>query len=74
MFVYKITDLLKSLQSAKKDGFEYLAISIIDADPSDEEDCYPDSLCLEYIVSEVETQEDSIDSEVLPDGYDLDLC
>lgn len=72
MFVYNISELIELLQSAHKDGFEYVSLSILEADPT-EEDCNTDSLDLEYIVSEYETQSESIDSVVLPDDYELDL-
>ena len=38
MFVYKISELLESLKSAQKDGFEYVSLSILDPDEDEEFD------------------------------------
>ena len=65
MFVYKVSELLDSLKSAHKDGFKYVSLSIVEAD---EETNY-DSVCLDYIDSANSTEEDMIDSIVLPEGY-----
>lgn len=64
MYVYKINELLNSLQQAKKDGFEYVSLSILDA-----EDDFPESVDLDYIHGHNDTETDSIDSVLLPDDY-----
>lgn len=68
MFVYKISELLESLKSAQKDGFEYVSLSIIEADSSDDEPDY-DTVCLEYICDKSSSEDDMIDSSPLPEDY-----
>lgn len=64
MFVYKISELLDSLQQAKKDGFEYVSLSVLDA-----EDDLPESVDLDYVHTRNDSETDSIDSVILPDDY-----
>lgn len=65
MFVYKISELLDSLNSARKDGFEYVSLSIVEAD----EEIDYDSICLDCIDDANSSEEDMIDSIVLPEDY-----
>ena len=37
MFVYKISELLESLQSARSDGFDYVSLSLLEPDENDDE-------------------------------------
>lgn len=69
MFVYKITDIINTLNDMKKDGFEYVELNIIEADSEIPED----TLSIDAIVSANETVSDQIDSIILPDDYFLDL-
>lgn len=69
MFVYKITDIINTLDDMKKDGFEYVELNIIEADSEIPED----TLSIDAIVSANETVSDQIDSIILPDDYFLDL-
>ncbi len=64
MYVYKITELLDSLNQAKEDGFEYVSLSFLEA-----EDDFPESIDLNYIHSQSDGETDSIDSVILPEGY-----
>lgn len=66
MYVYKITELLNSLNQAKKDGFEYVSLSLLEA-----EDDFPESIDLNYIHSQNDGETDSIDSITLPEDYCL---
>lgn len=65
MFVYKISELLDSLNTARKDGFEYVSLSIVEAD----EEINYDSICLDYIDDANSSEEDMIDSIALPANY-----
>lgn len=69
MFVYKISDIVETLSSMKKDGFEYVSLSIIDADS----ECPEDTLSIDAIISANDSENEMIDSMVLPNGYSLDL-
>lgn len=66
MYVYKIAELLNSLNQAKKDGFEYVSLSFLEA-----EDDFPESIDLNYIHSQNDGETDSIDSITLPEDYCL---
>ena len=68
MYVYKISDLLKSLKSAQSDGFEYVSISVLPA-----EDDMEESIDLEYIEDEDSSAVDSIDTVILPENYSRDF-
>ena len=68
MQVFKISDLIDSLNSAKKDGFEYVSLSIVEAD-DDEPDLNYDTLCLDYVDDASSSEGDMIDSISLPDDY-----
>lgn len=37
MFVYKISELLESLQSPRSDGFDYVSLSLLEPDENDDE-------------------------------------
>lgn len=69
MYVYKISELLESLKSAQKDGFEYVSIDIV----SDKEDDFEDSISLSYVDSASSSETDMIDSVSLPEGYIANL-
>lgn len=69
MFVYKIKDIVDKLNDMKEDGFEYVALSIIEADS----ECPEDTLNIDAIISTDESESEMIDSITLPDGYYLDL-
>lgn len=64
MSIYKISDLLNSLNSAKKDGFEYVDISIIPP-----EDDMEESISLDFIEDSSSSENDMIDSVSIPDDY-----
>lgn len=66
MAVYKISDLMNSLKSARSDGFEYVEISVIN-DGDDNDDF--DTLYLSYIESESSSEDDMIDAVTLPPHY-----
>lgn len=68
MQVFKISDLINSLNSAKKDGFEYVSLSIVEAD-DDDSDLNYDTLCLDYVDDDSSSEGDMIDSISLPDNY-----
>lgn len=68
MAIYKITDILNSIQSMKKDGFEYVDISELMPDEPDDEDDGA-TLILSAIENDSYTEEDMIDSVKLPDNY-----
>lgn len=68
MSVYRISDIVKALNDFKKDGFEYVELSILDDDPESPSD----TLFISAIVSDDETVDEMIDSIPLPDGYSLD--
>lgn len=68
MQVYKISDLLSSLNSASEEGFEYVSLNIIEADDDDPELDY-DSLFLDYVDDKSSSEEDIVDSVPLPDDY-----
>lgn len=65
MFVYKISEILKSLNSMKSDGYEYVSLDIIPAD----DDCPEDTLSIECIESANDSECDTIDSVILPSDY-----
>ena len=68
MFVYKISELLESLQSARSDGFDYVSLSLLEPDENDDElNC--ETLVLDYIHDVSDSEEDMIDSISLPEGY-----
>lgn len=64
MAIYKISDILESIQSMKKDGFEYIEISECEADEDSEA-----TLFIDAIEDEYSTESDMIDSVKLPSGY-----
>ncbi len=64
MYVYKISELLNNLSNAQKDGFEYVNLSILEA-----EDDMSETLCLDYVDSYDSSEEDMIDAIILPDDY-----
>lgn len=64
MYVYKISELLKSLSQAEKEGFDYVSLSVLES-----EDDMPESVDLGYVHSSVFTSVDSIDAFILPDDY-----
>ena len=67
MAIYKISDILNSIQSMKEDGFEYVGISEL---TSDEEDEKPgNTLVIEAIEDSFSTEADMIDSSTLPENY-----
>lgn len=66
MAIYKIADPLLTLQSAQHDGYEYVDLSVVEAD----EDC-GESLSLNYIVDSVECTDDLVDSVELPPNYSI---
>lgn len=63
MAIYKVKDLLHSLNSAKKDGIQYVELS--ELEPQEEDATH--TLFLEYLVDAYETQEDTVDAVPLPD-------
>lgn len=68
MFVYNISELLKSLKSAQDEGFEYVSLSILDPDEEDDDlDC--ETVVLDYVHDSSSSEEDMIDSVTLPEGY-----
>lgn len=71
MAIYKITDILNSIQSMRNDGFEYVDISeLMHDEPYDDDDeCNSTTLVLSAIESDSCTEEDMIDSVKLPDNY-----
>jgi hypothetical protein len=66
MAIYKISDLLSTLQSSQHDGYEYVDLSLIEADEDSDE-----SLVLNYIVDSLEGSEDFVDSVELPPSYSI---
>ena len=64
MYVYKISELLNNLSNAQKDGFEYVNLSILEA-----EDDMSETLCLDYVDSYDSSEEDMIDAIILLDDY-----
>lgn len=64
MAIYRISDILKTLQSMQDDGFEYISLSEIDSDDDD-----PTTLSIDAIVDSQSTENDMIDAVELPDGY-----
>ena len=64
MYVYKISELLNNLSNAQKDGFEYVNLSILEA-----EDDMSETLCLDHVDSYDSSEEDMIDAIILPDDY-----
>ena len=72
MAYYKIDEIFDIISSMKKDGFEYVDISIVDVDDDDEENV-GESLFIDAVISEDESESDIIDSVTLPDAYHLDV-
>lgn len=68
MAIYKISEILESLQSMMDDGFEYVDISEIEPDSNDPEDNLA-TLSLDAIIDDHSTESDLIDAVELPDGY-----
>lgn len=66
MAIYKIPDLLSTLQNANHDGYEYVDLSVVEADEDSGE-----SLVLGYIVDSSEASEDFVDSVKLPTNYSI---
>lgn len=64
MYVYKISELLKSLSQAKEEGFDYVSLCVLEA-----EDDMPESVDLSYVHSSVFSSVDSIDAFILPKDY-----
>lgn len=64
MAIYKISDLLHSLNKATNDGFEYVELS--EVPPEDDE---PACLFASYIIEACAAEEDIIDSSELPENY-----
>ncbi len=71
MYVYKISELLESLKSAQKEGFEYVSISIVEPDHTEEDSDY-ESCFLDYVIDASGSETDIIDSVTLPKGYYYD--
>ena len=65
MATYKISEILNCIQSMANDGFEYVDISETTHDNED----IPTSLCIEAIIDEHSSEEDFIDSVILPKDY-----
>lgn len=65
MAIYKITDVLDSIQSMKKDGYEYIDISELTNDDDDDDA----TLVIDAIEDISSTVEDMIDSVSLPENY-----
>lgn len=63
MAYYRISEILDMLNSARKDGFEYVNVAVTE---SDEE--FPESIELTFVDSE-HAEDESIDSVELPKGY-----
>lgn len=64
MAIYKISDLLLSLGQAAGEGFEYVDLSEVTPDDGE-----PACLYASYIIETHETEDDFIDSSVLPENY-----
>ena len=64
MAIYKISEILESLQSAKSDGYEYVSIN-----ESDDDDPDPAVLFLDYLETPNDSESDLIDAVDLPDNY-----
>lgn len=65
MAYYKIDDLLECISNMKKDGFDYIDLSVIEAiDDNDTE-----SLSIEAISPTLENEEEMIDSVAIPTEY-----
>ena len=65
MAIYKISEVLDSLKSAKSDGYEYVPISEID----DDNDSDPAVLALDYLETSNDSESDMLDAVELPDNY-----
>lgn len=65
MAIYKISEVLDSLKSAKSDGYEYVSISEID----DDNDSDPAVLALDYLETSNDSESDMLDAVELPDNY-----
>lgn len=66
MAIYKIKELIDSLSSAQKDGFEYVELNESQDDDSN-------SLSLDYLEEANSSENDIINSISLPDGYVANL-
>lgn len=64
MSIYKISKLIESLSSSRKDGYEYVEIDLIPP-----EDDTSETISLDYINDSSSSVNDMIDSVPLPDGY-----
>lgn len=64
MSIYKISELIESLSSARKDGFEYVEIDLIPP-----EDDMSETISLDYVEDSSSSVSDMIDSVSLPDDY-----
>ena len=64
MAIYKISEILESLQIAKSDGYEYVSIN-----ESDDDDPDPAVLFLDYLETPNDSESDMIDAVDLPDNY-----
>lgn len=69
MAIYKITDVLNSIQSMRKDGYEYIDISEIMHDESYDDNGDGATLVIAAIEDASFTEEDMIDSIKLPNNY-----
>lgn len=70
MAVYKISELIDSLNSAVSDGFEYVSVSEVNDEENAQE---PDTLFLDYLISPNDGETDMIDAITLPADYHADL-
>lgn len=68
MATYKIVDVLNSIQSMQKDGYEYINVYEVAPDDSDNDDSGT-VLFVEAIEDASSTETDIIDSIALPDDY-----
>lgn len=68
MNVYKVSELLESLKSAQRYGYEYVEISSLPA-----EDDMPESVDFNYVENYNTSETDSFDSVSLPDDYNAPL-
>lgn len=68
MYVYQISELISSLNSAQKDGYEYVEISVLPP-----ENDISESVDFNYIEDANSSESDSFDSILLPDDYVANL-
>ena len=71
MAIYKIDDVLNSIQDMQKDGYEYVNISEHAPNASDKNDT--STLFIEAIEDAISSETDMIDSVTLPDDYSCQL-